>query len=77
MELRVDEYRNSKTDALMRAEIDHLRSEMLVPSSYPIRIFSQQIYSQKGEDNLSVAEAELEKQNTLVSDLTRKVACLL
>ncbi len=30
IELRADEYRNNKTDALMRAEIDGLRAEMLV-----------------------------------------------
>lgn len=30
-------------------------------------------FSQKSEDNLAMAESELDKQTTLVTDLTRKV----
>ncbi|EMD38684.1 hypothetical protein CERSUDRAFT_123230 [Gelatoporia subvermispora B] len=47
---------DGRGDAIMRAEIDRLRSEL-----------------QKSEDNLAMAEAELDKHTVLVTDLTRKV----
>ncbi|OSX64633.1 hypothetical protein POSPLADRAFT_1053441 [Postia placenta MAD-698-R-SB12] len=47
---------DSRGDAIMRAEIDRLRTEL-----------------QKSEDNLAMAEAELDKQTSLVTDLTRRV----
>ncbi|CCM03827.1 uncharacterized protein FIBRA_05976 [Fibroporia radiculosa] len=47
---------DSRGDAMMRAEIDRLRTEL-----------------QKSEDNLAMTEAELDKQTTLVTDLTRKI----
>ncbi|KAH9831013.1 HOOK-domain-containing protein [Rhodofomes roseus] len=46
---------DSRGDAIMRAEIDRLRTEL-----------------QKSEDNLAMAEAELDKQTHLVTDLTRR-----
>ncbi|KAJ3482501.1 hypothetical protein NLI96_g6943 [Meripilus lineatus] len=47
---------DSRGDAIMRAEIDRLRTEL-----------------QKSEDNLAMAEGELDKHTNLVTDLTRKV----
>ncbi|EPT01820.1 hypothetical protein FOMPIDRAFT_146747 [Fomitopsis schrenkii] len=47
---------DGRGDAMMRAEIDRLRTEL-----------------QKSEDNLAMAEAELDKQTNIVTDLTRKV----
>ncbi|TFK72592.1 HOOK-domain-containing protein [Pluteus cervinus] len=56
LQREVDSRRNEKTDVLMRAEIDRLRTEL-----------------QKSEDNLAIAEADLDKQTAFVTDLTRKV----
>ncbi len=36
-------------------------------------LIRQEGYSQKSEDNLAMAESELDKQTVLVTDLTRKV----
>ncbi|OCH95271.1 HOOK-domain-containing protein [Obba rivulosa] len=47
---------DNRDDAMMRAKIDQLRSEL-----------------QKSEDNLAMAEAELDKNTILMTDLTRKV----
>ncbi|KAH9857802.1 HOOK-domain-containing protein [Lenzites betulinus] len=47
---------DSRGDAMFRAEIDRLRTDL-----------------QKSEDNLAMAESELDKQTVIVTDLTRKV----
>lgn len=37
------------------------------------RLTCEEHHSQKSEDNLAMAEAELDKQTNIVTDLTRKV----
>lgn len=37
------------------------------------KLMLKERYSQKSEDNLAMAESELDKQTVLVTDLTRKV----
>lgn len=56
LQREADSRRNEKSDVLLRAEIDRLRTEL-----------------QKSEENFAVAEAELEKQTTFATELTRKV----
>ena len=43
------------------------------PSVLAARLIGAEDVSQKSEDNLAMAEAELDKQTGIVSDLTRRV----
>ncbi|KAL7283162.1 hypothetical protein ACG7TL_002588 [Trametes sanguinea] len=61
---------DSRGDAMYRAEIDRLRADLVLPSA---KLICEEGYSQKSEDNLAMAETELDKQTVLVTDLTRKV----
>ncbi|KAL0578256.1 hypothetical protein V5O48_003751 [Marasmius crinis-equi] len=58
---------DSKADVMLRAENDRLRADLLT---------HLENVSQKSEDNFAVAESELEKQTSLVSELTRENADL-
>jgi protein HOOK3 len=69
-----DTRRSDKTDVLMKAEVDRLRAELYVVG-LPLKIHSSYclLLRQKSEENLAVAELELEKQTTAVADLTYRV----
>ena len=61
---------------MLRGEIDRLRSDLYVSPSSSVRLTWGMLMmdsSQKSEDNLAMAESELDKQTALVTDLTRKV----
>jgi protein HOOK3 len=71
---QADTRRSDKTDVTMKVDMDRLRAELYVvglslknyPSYYPP-------FRQKSEENLAVAESELEKQTRAVADLTHRV----
>lgn len=44
-----------------------------ITSSCPFSMTNEEHTSQKSEDNLAMAESELDKNTSLVTDLTRKV----
>ena len=44
-----------------------------VCSRLVVRLIDSEDVSQKSEDNLAMAEAELDKQTSIVTDLTRRV----
>ena len=71
---QADTRRSDKTDVIMKVEVDRLRTELYVVG-LPLKIHSSYCLSlrQKSEENLAVAESELEKQTTAVADLTHRV----
>ncbi len=66
---------DSRGDAIMRAEIDRLRTELYVTVIWASICVSDHLLMsrQKSEDNLAMAEGELDKHTSLITDLTRKV----
>ena len=71
---QVDSRRSDKGDVIMKAEIDRLRAELYV-ALLLLTIYSSyfHLHRQKSEDNLAVAESELEKQTSVVAELTHRV----
>jgi protein HOOK3 len=73
----VDSKRSDRGDVMMKAEIDRLRGELWVWLASFICCRDALKFRgrcrQKSEDNLAMAESELDKHTTLVTDLTRKV----
>lgn len=74
-ELRQDQEsnRHERSDGLLRAEIDRLQTELLVFSLYLFNPTTISLYSQKSEDNLNTTESNLEKYQTLSTELERKI----
>jgi len=71
---QADTRRNDKADVIVKAEMDRLRAELYVVGlrlvlRLPYHLFSRQ----KSEENLAISESELEKQTSVVADLTHRV----
>lgn len=69
----VDIRRHEKPDVMLRAEIDRLRADLSVVFLNSTLLFLTFSRSQKSEDNLAMAEAELDRNTALITDMTRKM----
>lgn len=69
----VDIRRHEKPDVMLRAEIDRLRADLSVVFLNSTLLFLTCSRSQKSEDNLAMAEAELDRNTALITDMTRKM----
>ena len=72
---QVDTRRSDKTDVIMKAEMDRLRAELYVARvlQFELHLSYRPLFRQKSEENLAIAESELEKQTGVVADLTHRV----
>lgn len=72
---QVDTRRSDKTDVIMKAEMDRLRAELYVARvlQLELHLSYRPFFRQKSEENLAIAESELEKQTSVVADLTHRV----
>ncbi len=72
---QVDTRRSDKTDVIMKAEMDRLRAELYVARvlQFELHLPYRPFFRQKSEENLAIAESELEKQTSVVADLTHRV----
>ena len=71
---KADTRRSDKTDVIMKAEMDRIRAELYVVGlPLKIHLSYHPSFRQKSEENLAVAESELEKQTRVVADLTHRV----
>lgn len=66
-----DGRKQDKPDVMLRAEIDRLRADLWV--RYSIKKWPHFGFRQKSEDNLGMAEAELDRNMALITDMTRKM----